>query len=1192
MAIQAIYLASEKVHVYPCANRGANYDLESKVNTEYNLIHMPSVLGTANDYTVSFNEATHKLTLVVHGYYFDLDLTDSGIDKSKHVWCGIKLKKVYLMPNESNATLSKFPTEILCNFNNPEYSLDYNDNGYTFQGLKFIYDTNPISEEAVEATFSSSSDNPVYKLQIFDGSNNLCNNAPFKIAATIDNTSGWSATPTCTTGVVDNAIQLNFQGIQGVGISSISNNNSDPYANDNLTRIRTVTYDDGDTASLNIKDGNGIVSIAKDDSLTNGLVDTYVITYKEKIEDPNHPGQWIPATDKFTVTNGKGLSITGTVKKYGTGDSHLPDPISCQQGDAYIVEDANDAPSGVIPSGQPKQGVLFVLAINSGTKVWVYAGQVKVSTIATTADAGLVKAHAYGNISGTQNYYVNVDSTSGVMTVRVPWTDSGSTAVSYESQSLTTEQKTQARTNIGAGTGNSNLTLAGTGSATTAAKSDHTHDYSNTYQAKFTDGSATIASVANDIVTLKAGITQSGGAISNSSGSNITLHKVAKTGAYGDLSGTPTLATVATSGSYTDLTNKPDEVSGANDSTNWTSLTIGNDTYGIPAAVSGNNDGTNWTTITIGNVTKNIPSGGGGGGGVSDYSQLTGKPKINNVELSSGNNTWSTLGLDTAVSGLGYTKNAGTITSVTTTAGAHTAINTTSGAVAFNVPTNTSHLTNDSNFIVDNSYRHITVSSTSVSDGTTTFNKYTHPTYTAQTAAAKKVGLDSTGHVVLGDSLTASDVGALAAETDTLATVTGRGATTSTDVTFSGDATFDGFANNKYIKINSAIGIYQTSTSTPSYVYGNAGQVLMSGGGANSRVYWGDLPIADTSADGVIRVSNVNSSPVTTVANITTDNIYYGIERDKNHKLYVSLPVPADDILEGTADSNGITKYAPYSATTATTTWIQTGGNAGKLYLGDNNPRLGTRLNYNGHFYATKVFVGSTNPIELTGNTGTVTSIAAGTGLTTDQTSGAAITGSGTLSLASSGVTADSYGPSATPSGSTFNVPYITVDTYGRITSASNTSVTVAASDNDKVKQSLFSGNASYPLLLRFNNTSNTDTDITNSVKCTLSITGNPSTGMVTAASFNATSDIRKKENIVDYTPEKSILDLPIKKFDIIDGLKNQIGCIAQDLKEICPEIVQEDSEGYLSIQESKLVYLLLDEVKKLRKEVNELKGE
>ena len=97
--------------------------------------------------------------------------------------------------------------------------------------------------------------------------------------------------------------------------------------------------------------------------------------------------------------------------------------------------------------------------------------------------------------------------------------------------------------------------------------------------------------------------------------------------------------------------------------------------------------------------------------------------------------------------------------------------------------------------------------------------------------------------------------------------------------------------------------------------------------------------------------------------------------------------------------------------------------------------------------------------------------------------------------------------------------------------------------------------------------------------------------GQMTAQSFNATSDRRLKENIVDYICEKSILDLPVKKFDFIEGSRNQIGCIAQDLQEICPEIVHEGDDGYLSIQESKIVYLLLDEVKRLRKEVDELKG-
>lgn len=95
----------------------------------------------------------------------------------------------------------------------------------------------------------------------------------------------------------------------------------------------------------------------------------------------------------------------------------------------------------------------------------------------------------------------------------------------------------------------------------------------------------------------------------------------------------------------------------------------------------------------------------------------------------------------------------------------------------------------------------------------------------------------------------------------------------------------------------------------------------------------------------------------------------------------------------------------------------------------------------------------------------------------------------------------------------------------------------------------------------------------------------------ITAGSFYAISDRRLKENIEDYTPSGNILDLPIKTFNFKNSKKKQIGCIAQDLQKICPEIVEENSDGYLSIQENKLVYLLLAEVKKLKVEINKLKG-
>lgn len=96
--------------------------------------------------------------------------------------------------------------------------------------------------------------------------------------------------------------------------------------------------------------------------------------------------------------------------------------------------------------------------------------------------------------------------------------------------------------------------------------------------------------------------------------------------------------------------------------------------------------------------------------------------------------------------------------------------------------------------------------------------------------------------------------------------------------------------------------------------------------------------------------------------------------------------------------------------------------------------------------------------------------------------------------------------------------------------------------------------------------------------------------GRIQANNFNANSDARLKENFNPLNMDKSILDLPTYKFNFIGSSDTQIGCKAQDLQEICSEIVNEGDDGYLSIQESKIVYLLLEEVKKLRREVDELK--
>lgn len=80
----------------------------------------------------------------------------------------------------------------------------------------------------------------------------------------------------------------------------------------------------------------------------------------------------------------------------------------------------------------------------------------------------------------------------------------------------------------------------------------------------------------------------------------------------------------------------------------------------------------------------------------------------------------------------------------------------------------------------------------------------------------------------------------------------------------------------------------------------------------------------------------------------------------------VNTATAADNILDGSNSGTQIT-YAPYSSTTATSTWVGTAGNAGKLYQGTVNPSKTTRLNYNGYLYGTKLYSGGTEV--LTKNT-------------------------------------------------------------------------------------------------------------------------------------------------------------------------------------------------------------------------------
>lgn len=100
------------------------------------------------------------------------------------------------------------------------------------------------------------------------------------------------------------------------------------------------------------------------------------------------------------------------------------------------------------------------------------------------------------------------------------------------------------------------------------------------------------------------------------------------------------------------------------------------------------------------------------------------------------------------------------------------------------------------------------------------------------------------------------------------------------------------------------------------------------------------------------------------------------------------------------------------------------------------------------------------------------------------------------------------------------------------------------------------------------------------------------------ATTFFATSDKRLKENIKNYTSGLDIINkIEVKSYNWIKDKDKQqnIGCIAQELQSILPDelkgfFISENGDGYLSVNDSKLIYFLINAVKELQKQINELR--
>ena len=111
----------------------------------------------------------------------------------------------------------------------------------------------------------------------------------------------------------------------------------------------------------------------------------------------------------------------------------------------------------------------------------------------------------------------------------------------------------------------------------------------------------------------------------------------------------------------------------------------------------------------------------------------------------------------------------------------------------------------------------------------------------------------------------------------------------------------------------------------------------------------------------------------------------------------------------------------------------------------------------------------------------------------------------------------------------------------------------------------------------------------------TLSVSGSiESSGNITAF---ASSDERLKDNIKPIeNPLEVISQISGNTFDWNSEKQNiyngkDYGVIAQEIQKVMPELVDTRDNGYLAVKYDKIVPLLIESIKELKKEIEELKS-
>ena len=103
-----------------------------------------------------------------------------------------------------------------------------------------------------------------------------------------------------------------------------------------------------------------------------------------------------------------------------------------------------------------------------------------------------------------------------------------------------------------------------------------------------------------------------------------------------------------------------------------------------------------------------------------------------------------------------------------------------------------------------------------------------------------------------------------------------------------------------------------------------------------------------------------------------------------------------------------------------------------------------------------------------------------------------------------------------------------------------------------------------------------------------------PSGNATLAGSLTENSDISLKENVVTITDALSkVNQLRGVEYDKIETNRHEIGCIAQEVQSVIPEVVEQTAESsILSLSYGRLTAVLIEAVKELTTEVETLKAD